>query len=201
MRSLLKAIAGSGPGVLFNRAFLRFPIAISTSMSICRYTTADAVVQISENKGRTNWDYRRSLAFFIFGAWIGVTFGKIQLVWYTKVMATLQWLNWSKISASATIALFDSTLVSVTMYFLPFYAIQDYCNSHQFNRGRVLQKSWNNATTDMTACLSFFGPVVTFYMMFVPPHIRPIFSTSISWIWSLALSKMRGRYNPDKIST
>jgi len=199
-RNMLKAMAGSRPGKLFNRTFLRFPVAISASMGIFRYTTADALVQISENKGRKSWDYRRSWAFFIFGVWIGVFFGKTQAVWYTKVMATLRRLNLSKISASAGIALFDSTLLSVTMYFLPFYAIQDYCNSHQFNFGGVLQKSWSNATTDMTASLSFHGPVITFNMMFVPPHLRPIFINSLSWLWSLNVSKMRGRYNPGQNS-
>jgi len=201
MRNMLKAIEGSRPGVFINRTFLRLPVAISASMSIFRYTTADTIVQISENKGGKNWDYGRSSAFFIFGVWIGVFFGKTQSVWYTKVMATLQQLNWSKISASTAIALFDSTLVSATMYFLPFYAIQDYCNSHQFNPDGVLRKSRNNATTDMTASLSFHGPVITFNMMFVPPHLRPIFLSSLSWIWSLSVSKMRGRYNADKIST
>jgi len=197
-RLTVKLLADCRPYLLINRTFLRFPVAISATICVFRYTTADAVVQISANKGTKNWDYRRSLAFSIFALWIGVFYGKAQTVYYTNIMTKLQRLNWSKIRASASIGLFDSTLVSLPMYFLPFYTIQEYCHSHQFNPRVVLQRTWNNALTDITASLSFYGPVTTLNMFFVPRHLRAIFSTLFSWLWSLAISKMRGRHDPAK---
>jgi len=192
-------VVESRAGVLFNKTFLRFPIAISTVLTCVRYGVADGLVQISEirNEIRSdNWDYPRSAAFCLFGLYCGLFYGKLYSTWYEMLMARLLRANISKISAGFGIAVVDSTLFAVITYFPVYYTIQEFCHSRRFVPVLGLRLTWRNKITDMKAMLFFYGPILTLNLLFVPVHLRAISINIGSNIWAIFLSKMRGKYKP-----
>jgi len=185
---------------LLNKIFLRFPVAIAASIATVRYTVSDALVQTSELGNETRWktwDYSRSSAFALFGLYSGVFYGKIYTKYYAMLMANLSGRGIQKIPAAIGVSLFDSTVVSIVTYYPIYYLIQEYCHTRQFSPINALSTTRDNAIADISAITSFYCPLLVMNLIFVPVHLRAINITIVAIVWSIILSKMRGRYKQD----
>merc|ERR1719320_201470 len=113
------------------------------------------------------------------------------------MMAGLQKRNLSKIPAAVLVSLLDSTIVSISAYWPVYYLIQEFCHTHEFSPIKALQTTKENAFFDTITTMSFCCPLLLTNMLFVPVHLRNICITITSILWSVIVSKSRGRYNQE----
>jgi len=189
--------------IIFNNTFRRFPLAIAVGVSIVRYTSADALVQISELENKwSKWDYPRSTAFMIFGLYCGTFWANLYGRYYGVIVARLTSRGIPKPFAALGISFMDTTLVCSVFYYPVYYILQEYCHTGRFSPRTGCESAWKNRYADIGILTLFYCPMNAINLFLIPPHFRAIYANIIpSTIWGLILSKMRGKYEEENDAT
>jgi hypothetical protein len=193
-------VTRSHPYCLFNNTCHRYPVAIAASISVVRYTSMDGIVQFSESKSWSNWEFGRSGSFALFGLYIGAFFGVVYTKYYGRLLESLRSRGFSKFTAAFGISLLDVTVASAIAYYPVYYLLQEYCHTGQLSFTNALKRTKQNMSTDLSLLFLFYCPMSFVMLFWIPKHLRAVYASVVpSTFWSAIMSKMRGQYEPQVV--
>mmetsp|Transcript_53189 Transcript_53189/g.122217 ORF Transcript_53189/g.122217 Transcript_53189/m.122217 type:complete len:187 (-) Transcript_53189:179-739(-) len=171
---------------LLSASARRYPLAVACASTTLKTTSADVIVQTFIER-REKLDYKRTAAFTIFGCgWMGAG----QYFVYCKLLEAL--LPARTVSAALGKMSLDQ-FIHVPFVFMPIFYLTDACVQGE-GISYARQKYENEIVETMTANWQLWLPAQFIGFRFVPPHVRVPYVACVSFVWTMILSMLQGKF-------
>lgn len=183
----------------------RNPREFNVILATVKTFSADAVVQLAVQSGRTAFDYRRSLFFAAFGL---LYVGLLQWVLYVTILTWIfpaavvfanaplseKLLDQSGQLSVAGQIFVDNFIFNIFVYFPIFYMVKAIMQGTGSVKSRALdglKKYWKNILGDNLASAAVWIPA-DIVIFAAPMYLRMPLEHSVSFGWTMFMSATRG---------